>query len=541
MRWTRGRGPEFVSMLSSLLSLIAIAILLALWCDKPLSKWSLFLSLNTVVSILALINKAPLAFVVGSCLTQEKWAWYSKRQGPLSTFVSIEEASRGPLGCLWLLWDLKVSHWVSFGAAITICLLAIDPFIQSIIFYSGDFANIDSLTASIPRASKLDIGSWERDTAIDIAYHDHMNVQATYRVYPDMGMLFTVQMGFVNGSTSRTTEPPGVSCPTGNCSWPAYSTLGLCSTCADISSHMKTKTGNGMDDRCHTSLVYWQNFTQYELPYGQNRTPVAFHRGDGFSNSTLSCRNTKLEVGVALRPNETYAFQNWNTLFASFAILHASNEYWDNKVRWEDDQVRATECGLRFCIQSYKPEMRNGEFKEVMIPMSFERDPESWQTGSDNTEFLEYIEEDFGNSLAELYDGAYLGWHTVIPRSNLKLQIVDPNGHLPNGLQRVFNITQKAITTMMANVDDDLAYSVNMAITDSTNIMASFENAARLISFRMREIDNATQIGTTEQWVIYIRVRWGFLAAPAILTVAAIVFSIHSIILVYSMTRGNMY
>ncbi|KAH7140894.1 hypothetical protein EDB81DRAFT_654754, partial [Dactylonectria macrodidyma] len=235
--------------------------------------------------------------------------------------------------------------WVSFGAAITICLLAIDPFIQSIIFYSGDFSNVDSMTASIARASMLDIGSWGRDPGIDIEYHGQGGVQDTYR---------------------------------------------------------------------------------------------------------------------------------------------------------------------------------------------------SWQPSFNDTDLLEYIKEDFGNSLAELYHGLEPSWPTVIPRSDLKLQILDPNGRLPSGLQQVFNITQKAITTMMADVDDELAYSVNMAITDSTNITASFENAARLISFRMREMDNATQVGATEQWVIYIRVRWGFLAAPAILTVAAIAFSIHSIIRSHKIQHGTI-
>ena len=103
---------ELLALISSAVSLSALIILLARQDGQPLSTWTLPLSLNKVVSLLLVIIKTPLAFVVGTCLGQGKWAWFFKRQGPRSAFVAIEEAGRGPLGSLTLMWmwKLKFRH-----------------------------------------------------------------------------------------------------------------------------------------------------------------------------------------------------------------------------------------------------------------------------------------------------------------------------------------------------------------------------------------------------------------------------------------------
>ncbi|KAH7146234.1 hypothetical protein EDB81DRAFT_934136 [Dactylonectria macrodidyma] len=102
-KWNRTWNLETIASLTSVLSLIAPIVLLASQDGKPLSTWVLPISLNTAASILAVAIKAPFAFVVGAALSQTKWFWFFKRQGPLSSFIAVEEAGRGPLGSLSLL------------------------------------------------------------------------------------------------------------------------------------------------------------------------------------------------------------------------------------------------------------------------------------------------------------------------------------------------------------------------------------------------------------------------------------------------------
>lgn len=102
VRW----GGEIVAGAVSVASLIALITILAKQDGQPLSSWTFTFSLNTVASILSALFKTPLAYLVGSSIDQSKWIWFTGRDGPLSTFASIDEAGRGPLGCISLLWLL---------------------------------------------------------------------------------------------------------------------------------------------------------------------------------------------------------------------------------------------------------------------------------------------------------------------------------------------------------------------------------------------------------------------------------------------------
>lgn len=98
---------EIASLLTAVFALVALVIVLKIVDNQPLANWTFPISVNTLVSILSITMRSPLAYAVGSCLGQGKWAWFKKRQGPLSGFVIFDDASRGPLGCFSLLWWLK--------------------------------------------------------------------------------------------------------------------------------------------------------------------------------------------------------------------------------------------------------------------------------------------------------------------------------------------------------------------------------------------------------------------------------------------------
>lgn len=91
----------------SVCSLVAIIILLAVEDGTTLASWKFYFSLNTVVSVLGTISRASFASSVGSCIAQEKWNWFRKRQDPLYLFDRFDSASRGPLGSLRLLYWLE--------------------------------------------------------------------------------------------------------------------------------------------------------------------------------------------------------------------------------------------------------------------------------------------------------------------------------------------------------------------------------------------------------------------------------------------------
>lgn len=99
---------EISLLFLSVCSLVAIIVLLAVEEGTTLDGWKFYLSLNTVVSVLGTISRASLASAVGSCIAQEKWNWFRKREDPLYLFDRFDSASRGPLGSFKLLCCLKL-------------------------------------------------------------------------------------------------------------------------------------------------------------------------------------------------------------------------------------------------------------------------------------------------------------------------------------------------------------------------------------------------------------------------------------------------
>jgi hypothetical protein len=99
---------EILGLLFSLAMAAAIGVLLPIKDNSLVSAWTLPFSLNTVVSILGVASRASLVFVVSACLGQEKWNWFANREDNAAAFGRFDDASRGPLGSLRLVWWIKL-------------------------------------------------------------------------------------------------------------------------------------------------------------------------------------------------------------------------------------------------------------------------------------------------------------------------------------------------------------------------------------------------------------------------------------------------
>jgi hypothetical protein len=98
---------ELAAVVISILSFQA-AIGLMVWANgKALSNWHFRYSINTIVSILTITSRTTLAFVMSSCLGQQKWNLVSTQWEKLQIFEQLDAASRGPLGALRLFISLK--------------------------------------------------------------------------------------------------------------------------------------------------------------------------------------------------------------------------------------------------------------------------------------------------------------------------------------------------------------------------------------------------------------------------------------------------
>lgn len=75
-------------------------------------------------------------FAIMECIGQSKWMLFRQGQHNLLDFYTIDEASRGPLGSLILLYRIKGSALIaSAGAFVVVLSLAVDPFTQQVLSY----------------------------------------------------------------------------------------------------------------------------------------------------------------------------------------------------------------------------------------------------------------------------------------------------------------------------------------------------------------------------------------------------------------------
>lgn len=102
---------ELLSIAFSLLCLAANVAVLASLDQKPYSSWRIArvdATPNTIISILATFTKASLLLPVAEIVVQLKWLYFQARVQRVSDLQIFDDASRGPLGSIRLLWRVNL-------------------------------------------------------------------------------------------------------------------------------------------------------------------------------------------------------------------------------------------------------------------------------------------------------------------------------------------------------------------------------------------------------------------------------------------------
>lgn len=131
-RWDRISNEtwtwELVGIFIGVSTLVSILGILAAYDQKPLPHsvagisvcWApvdlvtqvcactmlTIVQLNTAISILATVSRAATIFVAGSTIAQQNWLKFARSSHPLSSSPLYDDATRGPLGSLLLLFTL---------------------------------------------------------------------------------------------------------------------------------------------------------------------------------------------------------------------------------------------------------------------------------------------------------------------------------------------------------------------------------------------------------------------------------------------------
>ncbi|KAI0184615.1 hypothetical protein EV127DRAFT_227281 [Xylaria flabelliformis] len=550
---------ELVWMLLSLASLATSVGLLAAQDGRRLDAWTAFFTLNTFVSILAQVSRTALAFGISSSLGQSKWNLFSASSGSLALFDAFDQASRGPWGSVGLACRLQLRHVATLGAVVVITLLSYEPFLQATITQYGELYGEYSGSgprAVIGRVQRVDVGGFSQlsNTANPILLG--AGLLPTWSMQADYGLTTSIYNGFYASIAQEVL--PSFTCSTGNCTFGAFTSLGVCSTCVDVSSHLVSNHSFGRipgtavappghnPNHTYTSytLVGSTNLTISNYDGLRNTTDgVGDYTGSGnqiFQSDTLST------IQATVFPQDTIYFSKTlnSTTFVVFQIIQSRSDFLNSVSDWKTTFPTATECGLYFCASMYSSSVVEGKLQEKVIATWSNRDPRSYQP-------QDVSGTNIGN---ELYnDPLYSGSRDYV-RSDLQLFIPDDEAKqagLSNDQLRRFNISQATAQTTMNWITTKFAPGqINIPVQATFNITSGFANdgpgevignsgdlndtfsaVASSMTAYMRNmgLESIPQYGASQTWVLYFRIRWAFLAPPLVLTLAGCLFLLYTI------------
>ncbi|KAK8009694.1 hypothetical protein PG989_000627 [Apiospora arundinis] len=302
---------------------------------------------------------------VSSTIGQSKWSWIGKRSRKLEDIAAYDEASRGPWGSLVLLLKKGPRESVSFGAVITILALSIPPFLQQ-----TTAVVLEDRQADMANATLHGLNWWAEGLRTE---------SGTRRVKDDMVMAINRGL-FFDGNSS---DPfltgalrPRPQCPTGNCSFPAFESLAVCSECADISQFL-TMHNSSSADECKSNTQKYGNYSADYWSFGQVGEGCARwslpngYRSDWLdSGSHVLMSTSSSRSPLLLRPglsilNLTAVSPCW--YFQPDAPSSHFGKFQACLREHEEAKTQAQECNLHWCVHKYESEMTNGVLRENII------------------------------------------------------------------------------------------------------------------------------------------------------------------------------
>lgn len=150
---------EVGSLLLSTACVGATIVILLKYDNKPLPTWNYGLTINGVISVLAVVAKASMILPIAEAISQLKWHWYWGRCRPIMDFQVFDAASRGPWGCIQMLCRPKQISLATIGAFLTLATLFMEPSLQLIPTFVPKL--VESGQATVPRSFYYE----DRDTA----------------------------------------------------------------------------------------------------------------------------------------------------------------------------------------------------------------------------------------------------------------------------------------------------------------------------------------------------------------------------------------
>lgn len=360
-------------------------------------------------------------------------------------------------------------------------------------------------------------------------------IQDPFRQEFDLGLTSAIYDGLGNSARSHAVNPKvPFQCSTGNCTWPTFTSAGVCSTCNDVTSALVKdynsgcEGNSGRDGGCTTFSASYGSIGQHDgalLDEGWTLDDML----NPMSRLQYSAGAVLLTSNLTMDYTRTISFKELKTIFVSYLVIRVSDDFVRNETAWKDSTPTATECGLYFCAKAFNSRVQNGNLIEDQLGQWADRDPQSWKMGGSST--VEFMEKHpsldpinyYLTDLVVTVPGNIAQEMEVEPRFNitqatvtglqesLKTLTLDTFRVVNNGTETTTTSAVKYPLSVRATYD----YPFGEILWNSTNTTAVFDRLANRLTVEFRSSLPSKLAGTLHLYSLHIKVVWPYLLLPA--------------------------
>ncbi|KAH8680072.1 hypothetical protein BGZ60DRAFT_554643 [Tricladium varicosporioides] len=465
---------ELACLALSIVAVGGIIAILAVFAESSLPNWPFSITLNTLIALITAVANTALAVVLSSGISQLKWIWFKQKPAPIKDMELFDEASRGSWGAVQLLGKRKGGPLGSFGAIITIVALMLGPFSQQIATYPSRTI-VSSHEASISAAMNY-TGALPGDSSPN-------------GFVPILPMKAAAFIGLFAESEPSLPRPL---CPTGNCTYPTITTLGVCSRCIDLTPFM-TRYCSG--DYSDLSRCGWQ------VPQGAKLT-----------------NNTHVFSMTSLVPS-THGDMPYSTIIR---LIFMGTESAEGKPL--NYNPWASQCSLEYCAQKIEASVTNGKLVEN-VTSTIHNSSVLDTTGSKGTTPISLTTPD--NITVSISEPASLGirsWFTTLFTNGSASRNSTFKG-LDHAQLVVVNLTV-GISSGTTYFDTDVVQTFYWDYYEKGfGLPKAMSDLATAMTTAFRSFNGAVQVpGVATRVETYVKVQWAWLALPLFVVTSTAIF-----------------
>ncbi|KAJ3533207.1 hypothetical protein NM208_g8091 [Fusarium decemcellulare] len=314
--------------------------------------------LNTVVSLIGTLAVATSLSAVIECISQLKWLWFSNKVRPLRDMETFDQASRGLVGSLNLIWELRHTSIASIGAFCMVLHLAIVPLTQQSLQYEARIVSVNDVNATVSIATR-----WIEDRQQPQA----SSMPSGYNSL-GLGMKGSIVAGLFTDPDSaiNNTFP---ACLSGNCTFNDYQSLSIFWEAADVTDQLEDRSdrGNGKDNfiKCcitdDACLTFKSTFIRANMTSaaGNDRIKKPLSDSPGRTGGRMDLNFTSV------------AFKNRTSPIADVYVIYANSSNFSS----DGTNFVAVEFVLDWCVPTFSTSVVNGtatSFRRSCTPETLE-------------------------------------------------------------------------------------------------------------------------------------------------------------------------